>query len=132
VGREVAHGGGDDLKEDTGALVVHAIAGHLAGELAEGALDVGAGVEGVDQDGLVFDDGEDGVGAVVVAHVLVVHGDGAAADAVLVGVVHALVGFGGLAGEVGVGVGHGVGTFVYTTVMLMGLGLWGRIYGKSG
>jgi hypothetical protein len=123
VRREVAHGGGEDLDEEAGALEVHAVAGELAGDLAEGALDVGAGVEGVEQEGLVFDDGEDGVGAVVVAHVLVVHGDGAATGAVLIGMVHALVGFGGFAGEVGVGVGHGVGTFVYTTDSLMRLEL---------
>jgi hypothetical protein len=109
VRREVAHGGGEDLDEQAGALEVHAIAGELAGDLSECALDVGAGVEGVELYGLVFDDGQDGVGAVVVAHVLVVHGDGAAAGAVLVGMVHALVGFGGFSAEVGVGVGHGRG-----------------------
>jgi hypothetical protein len=128
VGREVAHGGGEDVDEEAGALEIHAVAGELAGDLSEGALDVVAGVEGFEQEGLVFDDGEDGVGAVVVAHVLAVHGDGAATSAVLVGVVHALVGFGGFAAEVGVGVGHGVRAFVYTTVSLMRLGLRVRIY----
>jgi hypothetical protein len=114
VGREIAHRGGEDLDEEVGALEVHAIAGELAGDLAESALDVGAGVEILEQEGLVFDDGEDDVGPVLVAHHLAVHGDGAAAGAVLFGVVHALVRFGRLAAEGGVGIGHGVRASVYT------------------
>ena len=110
VGREVAHGGGDGVHEESATLEVHAVAGELACDLAEGALNVGAGVEVFEQEGLVFDDGEDAVGAVVVAHHLVVHGGGAAAGAVLFGVVHALVGFGGFAVH-GFVVGHG-GLFV--------------------
>jgi hypothetical protein len=51
--------------------------------------------------------------AMVEAHVLVVHGGGAAAVAVFVGLVHALVGLGGFADEVGVG-GH---VFSYTPVV---------------
>jgi len=108
VGREVAHGGGDDVDEESGALEVHSVACELVGDLAERALDGFASVEVFEQEGLVFDDGEDAVGAVVVTHHLVVHGDGAAAGAVLFGVVHALVGFGGFAVHRFVVVGHGV------------------------
>jgi hypothetical protein len=95
------------LQQQAGALEVHVIAGEAGGELAEGALDGGAVVEVLEQEGVVFEHREDGVGTVVVAHQLAVHGDGAAAGAVLVGKVHALVGPGGFAVEVFVGFGHG-------------------------
>ncbi len=124
MGREVAHGGGEDLHEETGALEVHVVAGEAGAELAEGALDVGSGVETFEQEGVVFEHGEDGVGAVVEAHELVVHGDGAAAGSVLFGVVHALVGFGGFAVEVGVGVGHGRGLCIYNG-LVDGVGVTG-------
>ena len=107
VGREVAHGVVDGLQEELGALEVHVVAGEAGGDLAEGALDGFAGVEVLEQEGIVLDDGGDVVGAVVEAHDLVVHGGGAAAGPVLFGDMHALVGFGGFAAEVVVGVGHG-------------------------
>jgi len=106
VGWEVAHGAVDGLEQESGSLEVHAVAGEAGGDVAEGALDGVSGVEVFDEEGVVFDDGADVVGAVVVAEELVVHGGGAAAGSVLFGVVHALVRFGWLAVEVFVGVGH--------------------------
>jgi hypothetical protein len=84
------------------------IAGEAGGDVGESTLDCVVVVEGGDEEGIVLDDGRDVVGAVVVAHVLVVHGGGAAADAGFLGVMHALVRFGRFAVEVFVGVGHGV------------------------
>ena len=101
-------GGGDleDVGEESCSFEVHAVGGEQGGEFSEGVLDVGAGEVGWDLEGLVFVDRRDGVLAVGEAHVVVVHGAGAAAAAV-VEVVHALVGCGRLAFEVGEVGGHG-------------------------
>ncbi len=100
----------EDVADEAGALEVDAVGGEAGGGGGEGGLDGGAVVEVGDVEGLVFDDGRDGAVAVAEAHVVVVHGVGAAAAAVVVGV-HALVRDGGFAHEVGVGFGcHGVGT----------------------
>jgi len=101
-------GGGDleDVGEESGSFEVHAVGGEQGGEFSEGVLDGGAGEVGRDLEGLVFVDRRDGVLAVGEAHVVVVHGAGAAAASVVV-VVHALVGAGGLAFEVGEVGGHG-------------------------
>ena len=98
-------GGGDleALEEEGGAFEVYAVAGEAGGDVGEGLLDGVVVGERGDLEGIVFDDGGDVVGAVVVAHVLVVHGGGAAAGAVLFGGVHALVRAGWFAGEVCVG-----------------------------
>jgi hypothetical protein len=106
VGRQVADGIVDALEDDFGAAEVHAVAGQAGGDFADGALDGGAGVEIGQVVGGVFDDGGDGVAAVVETDILVVHGGGAAAVAVVFVAVSALVRFGGFAGEVGEGVGH--------------------------
>ena len=100
-------GGGDleDVGEEACSFEVHAVGGEQGGELSESVLDGGAGEIGRDLEGLVFIDGRDGFLAVSEAHVVVVHGAGAAAAAVVVGV-HALVGRGGLAFEVGEVRGH--------------------------
>jgi hypothetical protein len=104
---EVAGGDLEDVGEESVALEVHAVRGEAGGEVSEGLLDGGAVGEVRDLEGLVFVDGRDDVVAVGEAHVVVVHGLGAAAAAVVV-VVHALVGAGGLAAEVVVGGWHGV------------------------
>ena len=119
-------GGGDleDVGEETGSLEVHTIGGEQGGEVSQGLLDGVAGECGGDVEGLVFVDGRDGVDAVGEAHVIVVHGLGAAAASVLVVVVHALVGDGGLAAEVGVVGGHGgapPGVSPGVSLMLLGL-----------
>ena len=85
------------------------------------------GREALDEEGIVLDDGGDGVGAVLVAHVLVLHGEGVAAGATLLREVHALVRFGWLAREVVVGCCHGTPP-VYTGDLLMRLKLWIGIY----
>jgi hypothetical protein len=90
VGGEVGAGYLEVLDEERGSLEVDVVAGETGGGVGEGFLDGGAVVEVDDLEGVVLDDGGDLVVAVLVAHVLVVHGDGAAADAVLFGVVHAL------------------------------------------
>ena len=107
-GGEVAQGVLQDEAEQAGAFEVDAVAGQARGDGQQGALDVVAGVEAVDEERIVLDDGHDDVVAVDVAHVLVLHGGGAAADAGLVGGVHALVRLGRLAHEVFVGGWHGV------------------------
>ena len=101
-------GGGDleDVGEEACTFEVHAVGGEQGGEFSEGVLDGGPGEVGGDLEGLVFVDRRDGVLAVGEAHVVVVHGAGAAAASVVV-VVHALVGAGGLAFEVGEVGGHG-------------------------
>ena len=71
-------------------------------------LDGVAGECGGDLEGLVFVDGRDDFVAVGEAHVVVVHGDGAAAASVAGVGVHALVRNGGLAFEVVVSGWHGV------------------------
>jgi hypothetical protein len=106
VGREVALGALDALDEEVGAAEVHAVAGEAGGDFAEGLLDGGSIVEMGQVVGRVFDDGGDGVAAMVEADELVVHGGGSAAVAVVFVAVSALVRFGGFAGEVGVAVGH--------------------------
>jgi hypothetical protein len=111
-------GGGDleDVGEESGSFEVHAVGGEQGGEFSEGVLDGGAGEVGRDLEGLVFVDGRDGVLAVGEAHVVVVHGAGAAAAAVGGMVVHALVRDGWFAAEVVVAVDeHGVGTPGVTT-----------------
>jgi len=70
-------------------------------------LDGVAGEGGGDLEGFVFVDRRDDFVAVGEAHVVVVHGDGAAAASVAGVGVHALVRDGGLAFEVVVGGWHG-------------------------
>ena len=96
----------EDVGEEAGSFEVHAVGGEQGGQVSEGELDGVAGEVGGDVEGLVLVDGWDGVDSVGKAHVVVVHGLGAAAASVLVVVVHALVGDGGLAAEVGVVGGH--------------------------
>ena len=98
-------GGGDleDVGEEACSLEIHAVGGEQGGKVSEGELDGVAGEGGGDLEGLVFVDGWDDFVAVGEAHVVVVHGAGAAAATVVV-VVHALVRDGGLAAEVVVGV----------------------------
>jgi hypothetical protein len=72
----------------------------------KGLLDGGVGVEIFDEEHVVLDHGGDVVGAVGVAHVVVLHGHGAAAGAVVFRLVHALVRFGWFALEILVAVGH--------------------------
>jgi hypothetical protein len=103
---EGAEGGLEDVGEEAGALQLHAVAGEAGGDLEDRVPDVVGSVETLDEEGLVLDDRRNGVVAVAKAHVVVVHGEGAAAGAVLVGVVHALVWFGWLALEVFVGLVH--------------------------
>jgi hypothetical protein len=82
------------------------VAGEAGGDIAEGLLDGFVGVERVDEEHVVLDHGGDVVGAVGVAHVIVLHGHGAAAGAVVFRLVHALVRAGWFALEILVGVGH--------------------------
>jgi len=103
VGREVGGGNLEGVEEEACASEVHAVAGEACGDVGEGFLDGGAVVEALDEEGIVLDDSGDGVGAVLVAHVLVLHGEGVAAGATLLREVHALVRFGWLAREVVVG-----------------------------
>ena len=84
------------------------IAGEAGGDIGEGLLDGGLVVEALDEERVVLNDGGDVVGTVVVAHVLVVHGGGPAAGAVLLRGVYALVWFGWFAVEVFVGRCHAV------------------------
>jgi hypothetical protein len=103
-------GGGDleDVGEESCTFEVHAVGGEACGEVSEGLLDGVAGEGGGDLEGLVLVDGRDDFVSVGKAHVVVVHGDGAAAAAVAGVGVHALVGDGGLALEVVVGRWHGL------------------------
>jgi len=101
--------GGSDLEdvgEESCTFEVHAVGGEACGEVSEGLLDGVAGECGGDLEGLVFVDRRDDFVAVGEAHVVVVHGDGAAAASVAGVGVHALVGDGGLAFEVVVGGWH--------------------------
>ena len=107
---EVCGGDLEDVGEEACSFEIHAVGGEQGGQVSEGELDGVAGEGGGDVEGLVLVDGRDGVDAVGEAHVVVVHGLGAAAASVLVVVVHALVGDGGLAAEVGVIGGHAVGS----------------------
>jgi hypothetical protein len=104
---EVGGGELEGLDEERGSFEVDVVAGEAGGEFGEGVLDAVAVGEGFDEEGVVLDDGGDVVAAVVEAHVLVVHGGGSAAAAVGLALVHALVGLGGFAGEIGVGGWHG-------------------------
>src|ERR1035441_7284183 len=61
---EVARGGAEEGDEQLGALEVDVIAGEAGGDVAEGLLDGGVGVEIVDEEHVVLDHGEDVVGAV--------------------------------------------------------------------
>ena len=93
VGWKVAEGVVDAFEHEFGAAEVHAVAGQAGGDFADGALDGGAVVEVGEVVGRVLDDGGDGVAAVVETDVLVVHGGGAAAVAVVFVAVGALVRF---------------------------------------
>ena len=103
---EVAGGAAAGGDEELGALEIDVVAGQAVGDVAVGFLDGRVGVEILDEEHVVLDDGGDLVGAMRVAHVLVVHGHGAAAGSVLLVVVHALVRLGRFALEVFVVVGH--------------------------
>jgi hypothetical protein len=103
---EVARGGAEEGDEELGALEVDVVAGEAGGDVQKDLLDGGVGVEIVDEEHVVLDHGGDVVGAVGVAHVVVLHGHGAAAGAVVLGLVHALVRFGWFALEILVAVGH--------------------------
>jgi hypothetical protein len=124
-GGEVAQGVLEDESEQAGAFEVDAVAGQAGGDAEQGALDVVAGVEAIDEERIVLDDGHDDVVAVDVAHVLVLHGGGAAADAGLVGGVHALVRLGRLAHEVFIAGWHGVPPRGCRTMLLKRLRLRG-------
>jgi len=100
----------EDVGEEAGSFEVHSVGGEQGGQVSKGELDGVAGEGGGDLEGLVLVDGWDGVDAVGEAHVVVVHGLGAAAPSVLIVVVHALVRDGGLAAEVGVVGGHAGGS----------------------
>jgi hypothetical protein len=104
---EVAGGDLEDVGEEACAFEIHAVGGEACGEISEGLLDGGAREDVGDVEGLVFVDRRDGFVAVGETHVVVVHGHGAAAAAIRLGV-HALVGDGGLAAEVVVGGRHGL------------------------
>jgi len=95
------------------------VAGEAVGDVAVGFLDGGVRVEVLDEEHVVLDDGGNLVGAVRVAHVLVVHGHGMAAGAVLLVVVHALVGLGRLAAEVLVAVGHNFFSVTWCFVVMI-------------
>jgi hypothetical protein len=82
------------------------VAGEAGGGGQKGLLDGFVGVERVDEEHVVLDHGGDVVGAVGVAHVVVLHGHGAAAGAVVFRLVHALVRFGWFSLEILVDVGH--------------------------
>jgi len=113
----------DGLEQEAGALEVHVVAGEAGGDIADGLLD-GVVVEEVfEEEGIVFEDGADVVATVLVAHELVVHGAAAAAGAILLREVHALMGFGWLAVEVGIGYRHRVPPPVSTRDSLMRLEL---------
>lgn len=103
---EIARGGAAGGEHELGAFEVDAVAGEAVGDVAERLLDGGVGVEVGEQEHVVLDDGRDDVGTVGVAHVVVVHGHGAAAGAVFVRAVVALVRDGGFALVIGVGAGH--------------------------
>jgi hypothetical protein len=105
-GVEVLQGTLQVVADEAGAAEVHAVGGEAGDDFEVGALDVVAGVEAVDEEGLIGDDGGDVVVVVGVAHVVVVHGDGAATDAGLVGKVEALMRLGWFALEVLVRVVH--------------------------
>jgi hypothetical protein len=83
VGGEVGGGGLEVLDQERGSLEVDVVAGEAGGGVGQGFLDGGAVVEVEDLEGVVLEDGGNVVGAVLEAHHLVVHGDGAAADALL-------------------------------------------------
>jgi hypothetical protein len=105
-GRSIKIGGGDlqGIDDQAGALEIDAIAGEPGGHVGERLLDDNRARKVDDLEGLILDDGRDGVVAVGETHVVVVHGAGTAAAASFGGV-HALVRNGRLAGEVGV-IGH--------------------------
>jgi len=116
---DIGEGELEAVEEEGRSFEVHAVAGETGGDVGDGDLDGFAGVEGGEFEGLVLDDGRDGFVAVLIAHVFVVHGEGAAAEAGFVEGVHALVGPGRLPPEVrNVGLGHGVPP-VYTSDLLM-------------
>jgi hypothetical protein len=83
------------------------VTSETGGDLGDGVLDRGTVVEAFDEERVVLEDRGNVVGAVLVAHVLVVHGGGTAAGSIFLGVVHALVRLGWLSLEVFVGCGHG-------------------------
>ena len=89
-----------EVAELAGALELHVVAGQACSDQEDRVPDVVGRVEALDEEGLVLDDGRDGVVAVAIAHEVVVHGVAATAGAVLLGAVHALVRFGWLASEV--------------------------------
>jgi len=100
AGGEVGGGDLEGLEQEAGAFEVDLVAGEAGGDVADGFLDGVAVGEVLDEEGVVFEDGADVFGAVLVAHEFVVHGAVAAAVAVVVGAVQALVSFGRLAEEV--------------------------------
>lgn len=97
---DIGEGELEAVEEEGRSFEVHAVAGEARGDVGDGDLDGFAAVEGGELEGFVFDDGRDGFVAVLIAHVFVVHGEGAAAEAGLVEGVHALVGPGWLPPEV--------------------------------
>jgi hypothetical protein len=90
VGGEVGAGYLEVLDQEGGSLEVDVVAGETGGGVGESALDGGAVVQVGDVEGIVLEDGGDVVGTVLETHDLVVHGGGAAADAVFFRVLHAL------------------------------------------
>ena len=83
VGVEVGGGDLEIVKEQAGALEIHAVAGQAGGDVGKRFLERGAVVEVLDEEGIVLDDGRNVVVAMLVADVLVVHGELAALDAVV-------------------------------------------------
>ena len=90
---EVGAGGLKVLDQERGSFEVDIVAGEACGDVCESGLKGGAVVEVGDLEGVVFEHGGD-VGTVLVAHELVVHGDGAAAGSVFLGLVLALAAVG--------------------------------------
>ena len=78
---EVGGGCLEGVDEQAGAFEVDAVAGEAGSDVGEGLLDGQGAGEIADVEGLVLDDGRDGIAAVGEAHVVVVHGAGAAAPA---------------------------------------------------
>jgi hypothetical protein len=83
--REIASGHLQSIEEDAGALDVYLVAGQLEEDVADRFLDGGAVLDAVQQERIVGEDGRHVFDRVVVAGVLVVHGERAAAFAFAVG-----------------------------------------------
>jgi hypothetical protein len=83
VGGEIGGGDLEVLDQECGSLEVDMVAGEAGGRVGESFLDGGPVVKMLDEERVVLDDGGNVVRAMLVAHVLVVHGGSPAASAVL-------------------------------------------------